>query len=968
MLGVLLAHPGRRIPIDQLLDWLWDGESGQASTVHTYAKRIRQPLAEAAPEVVLEISGGACSVSVRRQQVDLFVFQDLVSEAREQSRNGDHEKACANACAATALWRDRPFAELATVRAEGWRQAVIRNEWLPANYLVLDEQLVLGRFAEALRRLDDLQRDHGLDVGLAKRRMQVLTGLARQNEMTDYFLGVRRRLRGEGDDQAAAELLRFHDELRARAAVVSVPERPLRPVTEAHPPPRQLPQDIPDFTGRPELLDRLDEETGVATGPPRSAVVVLTGFGGVGKTATAVHWAHRRAACFPNGILFVDLGGFSPHPRVDPGEVIDWFLAASGRSCESVSLAGRAERLRAHLAANPMLIVLDNAADSAHVRRLLPLLVGSVVLITSRHRLGSLGISHHLPRLVVEPLDDEPAAALLAGRIGPRAVADPTAVRDLTRSCGGVPLALHLVAQRVADRRGAELRAVADQLRDPGTLLSIVPDGEGHDESLSALFSLSYQSLAPEHARLFRCLGLHPGAEFGVEAAAALLGVTPAVARHGLDALVGAHLVDQPGAVDRYQMHDLLYTYASSLPRSEIERRSAVERVLNFYLHSAARAHWAIFPNQPLPEIVDPVEGAGVAKFADANAWFGVERVNVKSAVRAAAEFGLHSYAWQLAHATTEFLDRNGYWEENKIVLTIACSSSAADARPDAEASSVNDLGYLLLHLGEHDEAERQFERALVLLADGDRTGVLTVLLNMARLKWQRERDDEAVELALRCQAMARELGDLDRSGKAAQLLGLLHAGQARHRRATLEFRRALEARERAGDVAGQAATLVELAWLAVQEDRLEDGERCCARAFVLLSRSADVEVLAKAHARRAELRLARRDFDGALQDAREAEEVAERSGYVRLEAQVLETVGRVARATGDAPLAWDAWWRSAAIYRRCGMQSRAERLDRRLLEIGQLDEGAIPEARQAREYKISMPRMGPHVTPPSEI
>ncbi|MFI6031560.1 tetratricopeptide repeat protein [Amycolatopsis magusensis] len=940
MLGVLLAHPGRRIPIEQLIDWVWGDVASRASTVHTYAKRIRPALTAAAPEATLKISDGTCLLAVERHQIDYFVFRDLIDKARERSRSGDHEKACANACAATELWREDPLADLGTERAESWRRVAIRNEWLPANYLVLDEQLALGHFAEALRRLDELQRDHEMDVGLAKRRMQVLAGLVWSDEMTDYYFSVRRRLLAEGDEQAAAELYRCNEELRQGAKSGGHLPRVLRAEAEAHPAPRQLPQDVPDFTGRKDLLDQLDEETGIATGQLRSAVVVLTGFGGVGKTATAVHWAHRRAEHFPNGTLFVDLGGFSLRPRVDAAEVIDWFLAASGRVIESVSLAGRAERLRAHLAANPMLIVLDNAADSAHIRHLLPLLVGSVVLITSRHRLGSLGISHHLPRLVVEPLEAEFASALLSGRIGPRAVAEPAAIRELTHSCGGVPLALNLVAQRVADRRGAALRAVAEQLRDPETLLSIGPDGDGHDESLSSIFSLSYQSLDAETARLFRCLGLHPGVEFGIEAAAALLGVPPARARRGLDALVGAHLVDQPGAVDRYQMHDLLYSYSNSLPRSEIERRSAIGRMLSFYLHSARNAHAVAYVNQELPPCAEPEEGAGPLTFADQNSakkFFTVERVNLKSAVRAAASWGEYTYSWQLAHGVTEFLDRNGFQEENRIVLTVACASSAADGNPEAEASSANDLGYLLLHLGEHDEAQRQFERALVLL-DGNATGVLTILLNLARLKWQQELEDEAVELAIRCQEMARELGDVHRESKIAQLLGMLYSGQVRYRQAEEEFRRALAARERTGDVAGQAATLVELAWLAAQAGRLDEGEAYCDRAFVLLRRSSDVEVLARAHARRAEQRLARREFDGALRDAQVAVDIAERSGYVRPEAHALEVLGWVAHATGDLPMAWDAWWRAAAIYRRCGMQARAERLDRRLLEIGRVD------------------------------
>jgi tetratricopeptide (TPR) repeat protein len=952
-LAVLLTQPGRRMSFAKLVAWIW-GEDEQPprareSTFHTYAYRLRRTLYACGSQARLITENGGLRLDVEPSSIDYFLFRELVAKADSRRKEGDHEQAVELAGLAVGLWRDQPLAELASRPAQNWRRAVVQHEWIPANILLIDEQIALGRFDSALQRLDELNREHRPQARLVKRRLLVLHAAARYTEATDVFRAAYRRLRGEAEDEEAEELRKYHDRLKQRRAAITAPRHDDALTGPSPSPPRQLPRDISDFTGRQDLLRTLDELTGVRSGKPRSAVVTLSGLGGIGKTATVVRWARHTAAHFPAGVLFADLRGVSRTPRMEAGEVVDAFLAALGYPVEQiVGPAGRAERLRVLLEERPMLIILDNAQNSGHIRGLLPLFGDCVVVITSRLRLTELVVQHGIPSITVRPFDVGQSMELLLGRIGRRAAEAPEALRTLGDLCGGLPLALNLVADRAASRAGAPLRSLVDQLRDRETLLTIGNDGDGPDGSLQAIFSLSYDALSVETGRLFRLLGLHPGAEFGVEVAAALAGETPSATRRRLDELVGAHLVEQPGEVDRYRMHDLLLAYASSLADQDHESAQARQRMFSFYLHTAREAHRAAFPHA-LPPLLPVVPGAEPITFAnddEALPWCVRERANLNAVITYAAQLGDHGYAWRLPHATQKLLARSGFYADIVAGLSIAVSSAASEHNEEAEGSSLNDLGHFLLSVGDIATAGRHLERAMRIV---DRLGApvprLTVMINLASKEHKLGNSRIAVQKYRDCLKIAVEIGDYGRAAIVQHSLGEVFAGQRRHETAAGHFERALALREQLGDTAGQVATLAELCEIFRFRGRHAAAEELGARARTLSDGVRDVSAEMRLYAVLAELQIDQGRFHEAAGFARRVLEVAEPTGSADAQAQALDLLGQASLRLGEREAARVAWRRSAEIFRGRGRDWQAASVDRRLAGMGAAPN--IPTARR---------------------
>ncbi|WP_236794934.1 tetratricopeptide repeat protein [Amycolatopsis sp. GM8] len=942
-LAALLVQPNRRLSFGHLVDWIWtDDEQPPAnpkSTFHTYGHRIRRLLETAGVTARLSTVNGGWRLDVDERFIDYYLFRDLLSQAQNSRAAGEHEQAAALAMDALGLWRDQPLMDLDSSLAQSWRRVVVAEEWLPANVFLLDELITLGRFEPALARLGEVSRQYGFDVRLVKRRLRILHSLSRHHEATEGYLAGYQKLRARGQDAEAEELRHFHDGLKSRFEAA----RPAEPVRPRGAGPRLLPPDVVDFAGRADLVRSLDEHTGVEAGRLRGSVVMLAGIGGVGKTALAVRWARRASARLSVGVLFADLRGFSRARRLEPGDVVDDFLSALGYPVEHIiGPAGRAEKLRALLEEQPRLVVLDNVRNSAHVRSLLPLFGECAVVITGRHRLTELAVQHGIPSLTVGPLGATQGISLLAARIGERADEAPEALRVLVELCQGLPLALTLVAERIASRPGVPVPALVAQLRDSGTLLAIGNDGDGADGSLNAVFSLSYQALSVDAGRLFRLLGLHPGAEFGVEVAAALGGDGVPRTRQCLDELVRAHLVEPAGDVDRYRMHDLVLAYAAGLAEAEA---AAASRMLSFYLGSALNAHRVAFPHiasPPPPPAVDGVEPVAFAGNTEANAWYLRERASLHNVIHSVytrrAEYG-----WVLPHLVARFMDRFGFYSELVAAFTTTAEILAEQRNP-ALATTFNDLGYFQLKLGETDAAQRNFERALEILAEVDApTGVLTVRINVAATQRKRGDRAEAARLYQACLAMAREQRDADREAKVEHCLGELCAEERRYDIAQEHFERALGLREEISDAAGLVSTLAELCHLARVLGRYGPADEIAARASALLELVHDVSAGIRLHTVLAELNLDRRRYPDAVESARQAVELAKPTGNVEAAAPALDLLGQGHAKSGEPEKARAAWLLAADIFRGRGQVWRADTLTRR---AASLPEASIPAAR----------------------
>jgi tetratricopeptide (TPR) repeat protein/transcriptional regulator with XRE-family HTH domain len=554
--------------------------------------------------------------------------------------------------------------------------------------------------------------------------------------------------------------------------------------------PRQLPAAVADFAGRGAELAALTQILdGVGTRPPGTVVIsAIGGTAGVGKTALALHWAHQVASRFGDGQLHVNLRGFDPSGTpATPEAAIRGFLDALGVPPERIPAGPEAQAslYRSLLADKRMLIVADNARDEQQVRPLLPASPGSLVLVTSRSQLSGLGAADGARLISLDVLSHAEAVHLLAVRLGTaRAAAEPAASGRIASLCACLPLALAVAAARAAARPGFSLAALADELTDSAGRLDALDVGDPA-ASMRAVFSWSTRQLTGEAARMFRLLGIHPGPDITLPAAASLAAVPEADARRLLRELARAHLIAEhvPG---RYAFHDLLRAYAADQARahdSQDEREAAIGRVLDHYLHTAARATRLLNPAKEPVLLTPPRAGAAPGQPADysqALAWFEEEHQVLLAGVSLAAGSGLDSHAWQLPWAMASFQEIRGHWQEWAATqrTALAAASRLGDAAGQAVCSRL--LAMACTDLGDHAQARVHYASSLELYQRlGDRLGESKVHDNLGWLAEREGRNADALghfEQALRvCQAIGDKVfvaGALNNVGWCHGLLG----------------------------------------------------------------------------------------------------------------------------------------------------------------------------------------------------
>ncbi|MFE6286643.1 helix-turn-helix domain-containing protein [Streptomyces sp. NPDC057877] len=537
--------------------------------------------------------------------------------------------------------------------------------------------------------------------------------------------------------------------------------RPLRPLWErtsnplpappkssrqGRPLPRNdLPRDVPDFTGREAQL------TAVLAAVESHRVVSVDGMAGVGKTCLAVHAAHRLAADFPDGQLYVDLHGFTEgRPPLDADSALRTLLAALDVPSERVPQEG-VERLaacwRSELARRRVVVVLDNAADADHVRPLLPGAGPSVALVTSRNRL--LGLDE-VPPVSLDVLSPRESAELLArasgdpggpdGRLG----RDPESAAEVVRLCGRLPLALRLAAARLRHRPGWTVGILAERMAE---------GAGGFDAEFSTAFAMSVRQLGRSRARLFRMLGLLPGASFDEYVVAALADLPLREARATLEDLLDAHLVQQPTA-GRFRLHDLVHQHARRATEEldpAAERERALGRVLDYYVHAASAADAAmpfLSPGRP------PTAGrapAALPPFPDKNAafaWLVAEYGNLMAVFETAAAVGADAHVYDLPRFLRSYFARRCGTTHLNVLFerSLAAAERLGDPLRLAEAHS--DLGFARYNAGRLAEAAAEYEAAgprVAQAADGLAEAELT--MRRAYLAWDAGRVEEPLDL-----------------------------------------------------------------------------------------------------------------------------------------------------------------------------------------------------------------------------
>nr|WP_110048999.1 tetratricopeptide repeat protein [Nocardiopsis sp. L17-MgMaSL7] len=538
------------------------------------------------------------------------------------------------------------------------------------------------------------------------------------------------------------------------------------------PVPRQLPADVRGFvnrTGELELLSNHMPGTGQESdGRVEAAMHVIVGTAGVGKTALALRWAHRVRGRFPDGQLYVDLQGYGPGLPLPANQVLERFLRAFGVAADSLppDTDSRSALYRSYLAEKRVLILLDNAANAAQVRPLLPGSADSAVVITSRDRLSGLVARNGAQRLTVRTLDTEQAVELLEYvTVQHRPRDDPSEIAELARLCGQLPLALRIAAERAASRPHMPLADLIQDLRDESGLWdALATDDEEEADTVRSVFAWSYRVLPRDAARLFRLLGLHPGREFGTGAAAALADLPVRRARRSLDTLVGAHLLEQTGT-DRYRFHDLIRSYAMDQVRDEEaakDRTAALKRLLTWYLRTAYSAALTVDSNLRRPEpdevLTAPSSGPVLSDNSEALRWFEQEEPNLRAAAQTAAEHDFTDLTWRFPHVLGHFPVYGEPWIK---MLDHGLRALRTEHHPRAESDLWENLGIAHLQANRFEAGIEHHTRALELRRElGDEHGVLMSLNALALAQQRGRRLVQARENFERSLAAARGLGN----------------------------------------------------------------------------------------------------------------------------------------------------------------------------------------------------------------
>jgi tetratricopeptide (TPR) repeat protein len=637
--------------------------------------------------------------------------------------------------------------------------------------------------------------------------------------------------------------------------------------------------------GRARELAELD---GLAAEPDATVVIsAFSGTAGVGKTALAVHWAHRVANRFPGGQLYVNLRGFDPHaPAMEPAEALRDFLDALAVPSHQIpaSLPARSALYRSLLAGQRMLVLLDNARDVEQVRPLLPGSAGCVVVVTSRNRLTGLIAGHAARPLTLDLLTPTEAVDLLAGRLGrERLRAHSGAVDEIVRRCAWLPLALTVVAAHAATHTDRPLVDIAAELGVPHTLDMLADEDPSTD--VRSVLSWSYRALKPGAAWLFRLLGLHPGPDITGPAAASLAGVPVAEVGPLASDLVRAHLLTEhsPG---RYVFHDLLRTYAGELATkvdSRPQRRAARQRMLDHYLHTAHAADRLLNPHRDRIALPAACAGAvpeAIADDADAMSWFGAEYRVLLAAVELAAQCGFDTHAWQLPAALASFQGRRGFWPDWVTSQRHGLEAARRLNDPTAQAHANRGLGRAYVSTNDQDNAIIHLRQARELFESlGERTAEAETCLNIGWTLGRQGRYREAVEPAQRALEIYRAAGHPTGQANAHAALGWYDINLGDHRRGIASCERALTLYREIGDRQGQAATLDSLGY---------------------------------AHGHLGH-------HDQAITYYREAVRLVSQLGDRYNEADVLARLGDTQHAAGQADAARDAWRRALTILDEIG-------------------------------------------------
>ncbi|MET7378768.1 BTAD domain-containing putative transcriptional regulator [Streptomyces sp. NPDC005526] len=965
LMSMLLLAPGRVVSVDALADAVWHGDppATARNQIAICVSGLRKTLKTAfGVDGVLVTSHPGYMLFPGEHRIDAVEFEERAAEGRVAARRGDLEEARAHLGEALAMWRGPALEGVTAERVEAEAQRLTELR-LDVYEQLTAIRLELGLHGELVAELTGFVRENPLREQAIGQLMLAQYRCGRRAEALETYRDGQRLLARELGIDPGPALQELHEEILADSPRLMPPTEQVTPAPPT-PVPAHLPPAPASFTGRRDELAALDRLLDHLDGTALP-VGCVTGTGGVGKTALAVHWAHQVVARFPDGRLFADLRGYDEEeaPR-RPGAVLDRFLRALGVPGPQIP-ADQVERtalFRSVLDGRRVLIVLDNARSFQQIRPLLPATSGCCVLVTSRDSMGgALAGDYAYVPLQLGSLEQDESLTLLSRVAGDeRFGADPVGAARLSELCDRLPLALRIAAARLAAKPHWSVRTLVSRLEDQHRRLDELSiDSRG----VRAGLRLSYRGLPADTARMFRLLGVLSVPDFSAWAGAALLDLDPVDAEDLIEQLVDAQLLE-PVSVGaghvRYRFQDLLRLFARECALAEDteeERRAAVRRAGGAWLALAREAHRRMYggdytvvhgpaPLRELPaHLVDSL-------LEDPMGWFETERLPLTALVDQLAREDESAHAWDLAvTAVTLFQNRN-YLEDWGDCAGAALEAARRTGDRLGEAAVLQSLGTLEIIRWEFDSAHARLLPALRLFEELDRPqGRALVLRNLALCARNQGDLDRAGRLVREALDVFREVGDHYAEAHALGMLAQieLERGDAQ---ASLRLSSQAVAKSRGlGTVRGEAQSTVRLADALIHQGDGERAEAACRRALELVLDSGDrrgeahvLRSLGEALWRQGKLEEAETVLRGALQAA---EQVPDR--YLQARAAVV--LGCVRSVRSDRAGAAASLTRADGLFAEVGVRLWRERVERLLRMLGQDEPG-----HSARLFALARP------------
>ena len=769
ILAALLLESGRYVSLQTLAERVWDEQMPMRTreTLHVYVSRLRKRLEAAGDElgVITNSASGGYRLDVDPDHVDVGRFNHLLARARQASTNRDPHRAGELLRQAESLWRGEPLEGLSSRWAQAVRHGLLeRRRGALLDRIGLDLQIEAYR-ENAISELTDFTRTGRIDQGAIELLMTALADVGREDEALEVYRAVRGRLRDELGVDPRRELLALHQailrgELAATRPIAALARRgALAPNT--------LDRDPPYLIGRDAVLRELTAAVvrELAT-PAGIALIAIDGMPGIGKTSLALRAAHQLAPQCPDGALQLDFRTHDPRQApLDLRTAVVLLLGALGTATKDLAGADSADELlalwRRRINGLRLLIYFDDVDSAEQFADLMPVTPGAVVLVTSRRRLA------HLPgarQITVGALTGLAAVRLLVRVTGRRFPQQARQLRRFAAHCGGLPLAVAMAADLLRAHPTWSLTDLVERLENSVSV--------ARPDQLSApvyrAFELSYQMLAPAHRAVLRLVASQPTPEIGVYAVAALVGEDHGTVDLLLETLVEQHLVEEVSR-HRYRLHNLLRAFAASRAvreDDEAELAAAIDRMVRFYLATAARAERAARPHRriavPIPDspllAEPPFEQA-----AAADAWLETEAANLLIVADHTDAAAPYRYAGVMACVMALYLDRRGLWPQAIELLTRALDAVTAGqaGAADPEFAQLHHyLGSAYVRAHRLDEATQCMAIALgSWRVQQDRRSEADALHELGRIQRRAEQFEQAGASFEASEALYREVG-----------------------------------------------------------------------------------------------------------------------------------------------------------------------------------------------------------------